>query len=410
MKPHRLLWAIPVLVAGLGCQPKPSGSDVLQRKLISPAAQSGWARLPLDREAQRSYPNLWLGNAEGRAVPYLVARDDLWTRRDLPIGRQLLGKDAQGRPTAEVQLGLPEGWQTGDREHLSFALVLEGEGPWACRVKIERALEGGAWSTLETRQPLHLYELGSRQTELTVPWDAMRYRLTLETVHGQTPKLKALRAIAATRPEATAEDQVVTPRLEPVSAQTWDLRLEGAERIVGADIELAPPVAPITPRWDLVLPPTPEVPRESEQFLPSQGLLWNLPALESQSTRVSLGPVTTDRLRLHLPEGATPRSVRLLVRRDVLIFPAQAGEKLWLHLGGQMKRAPGSLEALPQSSRTVYARTPLTLGAAEADPEGVADPRHQPNPIKTWLPWIAGLAVVVMGGLGFRLLKGSSAQ
>lgn len=388
------------------CTPQ-GGPEPLTRKAVSSPAQSGWARLPLDREAQRAFPKLWLGNGEGRSVPYLVARDDLWARRALPIGRQLLGKDAQDRPTAEVQLGLPEGWQTRDREHLTFVLEVEGEAPWACRVKVERALEGGAWMGLDIPQPAHVYDLGSRHTELTVPWDAMRYRLTLEVVHGKAPKLKGLTVQAATRPDTAAEDQVETPRMEavPGTSQAWDLKLDGPDRIVGAEVELAPPAAPLYASWSVLEPRRPEVPRETERLIHGQGLLWNLPALDTRSTRVALGPVTTDHLRLRLPEGATPRSVRLLVRREVLIFPAQAGERLWLHLGGAQKRAPGSLEALPQSSRTVYGRAALTLGPAEADPEGLEDPSQRPNPLKAWLPWIAGLAVVGMGWMGLRLMR-----
>lgn len=390
------------------CTTRPSES--LTRKPVAPPPRSGWARLPLDREAQRAFPRLWLGNGEGRSVPFLVAHDELWSRRDLPVGRQLLGKDGAGSPTAELQLGLPEGWQTRDREHVTFRLDLEGDGPWACRVRVERKLEGGDWSTLETPQPLHVYDLGSRQTELTVPWEAMRYRLTLEAIHGQAPRLKGLAAQAATRPEAVAEDVAETPRMTPVpgESQAWDLRLEGPDRIVGADITLAPPAAPLAARWSTVAPPRPEVPRETETSLSTSGLLWNLPALEARSTRVALGPVTTDHLRLRLPAGAEPTSVRLLVRRDVLIFPAQAGERLWLHLGGKTKPAAGSLEALPQSSREVYGRQPLALGPSEPDPEGQEDPGRRPSPWKPWLPWIAGAAVLVMAGAALRLLRTES--
>lgn len=400
------------LVLSLGCGREPGAQDRLLRKPVAPAPQSGWARMVLDREAQRVFPEVWLGNEQGRSVPFLVARDDLWAPRNLPVGRQLLGKDGQGRPMVEIQLGLPEGWRTGDREHLTFHLELMGEEPWVCRAQVERALEGGAWSRLSTPRPLHLYALGAgaagaaSSRELTVPWEAMRYRVTLEAVHGKLPELKGLRIVAGTRPEDRPEDLRLEPRVEPVAGepQTWDLRLDGVDRIVGAEVELAPPAAPLAPRWFSVEDRS----GVSQEALPGEGLLWNIPALGSCATRVALGPVVSDHLRLRLPEGAGLGAVRLLVRRDVLILPAQAGERLWLHMGGQIRKAPGNLEALPQSSRMIYERKPLSLGPSESDPQGVLDPAHRPDPIRKTLPWVAGFAVLIMGALGFRLMRGSS--
>ena len=88
-------------------------------------------------------------------------------------------------------------------------------------------------------------------------------------------------------------------------------------------------------------------------WLPVQGLVWNLPALHSQATRLSLEPVVTDRLELALPEGAQLARMKLLVRRKVLIFPAEAGRPYFLHTGGRSRPAPGQLEALPASSRAL---------------------------------------------------------
>ncbi len=395
------------VLALLACSTQPGSPSALRRKAITPPGQSGWVRVPLDGEAQRTFPRIWVGNAQGRSVPFLVASDSLWTPRPLQLSRVLLGRDSQDQPTADFQLGLPEGWQVRDREHLNLSLELTGEGPWACRVQVERALEGGAWSRLETPAPLYVHDLGSRLTDITIPWDAMRYRLTLVPLHGRSPRLQGIQVTAATQPDAVGEALLVTPELRavPGQAQTWDVHLPESERVVGADVELLPPVAPLLASWSTLEPPRPEQPRETERSLPCQGLLWNLPALDRRSTRVALSPVVTKHLRLHLPEGATPSSVRLLVRRHVLILSAQAGEGLWLHLGGQVRRAPGHLEALPHSSRMVFASDPLALGPGEPDPEGLPDPLEQPNPLKAWLPWIAALVVVGMGAYGFRLLR-----
>ena len=76
-------------------------------------------------------------------------------------------------------------------------------------------------------------------------------------------------------------------------------------------------------------------------------------------------------LTFSLPEGATPQHARVLVRRQTLFFPAEAGQVYALHLGGAAKPAPGGLSALP-SIRTLSASTSLSLGAAEPDDQGLA--------------------------------------
>jgi hypothetical protein len=109
-------------------------------------------------------------------------------------------------------------------------------------------------------------------------------------------------------------------------------------------------------------------------------------------------------LTLTLPEGATPLRARLLVRRQTLIFPAEAGQAYALHLGGEKKPAPGNLGALP-SARSLAATAPLTLGAAEPDAQGL--PRHEgaDQRAKPWMPWVAGLTLVVLGFATWRLLR-----
>jgi len=121
---------------------------------------------------------------------------------------------------------------------------------------------------------------------------------------------------------------------------------------------------------------------------------------------VSLDPITTDHLHLRLPEGARPESVKLLVRRDVLLFPAEAGASYFLHLGGQVKHAPGNLSALPDSSRALYQRQALKLLAAERDPFGLPRKIELPDRSLPWLPWAAGLAVIALGFAAWKLLKG----
>lgn len=116
----------------------------LVRRPLSQASQGGWVRLPLDGEAQAQMPSLWVGDAKGRSVPFLVEREGLWEPRRLDLERVLLGRDSQGRPTAEFALKFPEGWQVREREQLRIELELEGSGSWVCPVKVER--RGRGWS------------------------------------------------------------------------------------------------------------------------------------------------------------------------------------------------------------------------------------------------------------------------
>src|SRR5512145_2909747 len=102
---------IPALLATLllvSCAPKEDRSK-LARRPVSPAAASGWARLPLDGEAQRAHRDLWLSDAEGTSIPFEVEREGLWQPRQLELAHVLLGRDGKGRPTAEFTLKFPEG-------------------------------------------------------------------------------------------------------------------------------------------------------------------------------------------------------------------------------------------------------------------------------------------------------------
>jgi len=393
----------------MGCGPKTSEDRAsLKRAAVAPAPESGWARVVLGREAQQGFPDLWIGEPGGASVPFLVERDGLWAPRELRPSKLLLGRDGSGRPTAEFTLALPEAWQIRDREHLHLQLDLEGAAPWVARVEVQRRLGEGPGITLERDEPLHVFDLGEAgsRTEVVIPWDALHHRITLVPLQGAAPRLTGLSVQAATEPSLRTEDQTVTPRLTQEADGTWILALEGPDRIVGAEVALRPPVAPVSPRFSL--PPQPGPKGQPEAFgqpVSVSGLVWNLPALGSSATRLSLEPVTTDRLRLHLPEGAQVASVKLLVRRDALLFPAEAGKAYSLHWGGLVKPAPGNLSALPDSSRAVYQQAPRTLGAAEADPEGLPRSVPREDPLRRWLPWIAGVAVLGLGALALRLLR-----
>jgi hypothetical protein len=404
----RVLAALPILFI-LACAPGTrEDREALRRKPIERTAAGGWARLPLDREAQKAFPEIWLGDDQGASVPYLVERDGLWQPRRLELERLALGTDPKGRPTAEFSLKYPEGWQVREREQLRLQLELAGAAPWVCRVDVERRLEGSQPITFQREQPLHLFDLGEagRNLSFSVPWDSKIYRITLNAVQGAAPRIKGLTVTATTEPSARSEDEAILPRVEAMNAQEWKLSLEAPDRIIGAEVRLKAPVAPLAAEFTV-----PAVGKSAGSVEPgerpvgSAGLLWNLPALGTVATRVSLEPVTTDRLVLRLPEGARPESVKLLVRRDALLFPAEGGKAYCLHMGGAVKAAPGNLAILPDSSRALYQRQPLKLASAEADPQGVAKKLELPDRALPWLPWVTGLAVIVLGFVAWRLLK-----
>jgi hypothetical protein len=382
----------------------------LHRRPISPAATSGWARLPLDADAQRQLKGAWIGDSAGRSIPFLEAREGLWEARTLTLDHLLTGKDSEGRPTVEFSLKLPEGWQVGERETLKLDFDLDGHAPWVAQVKAERRRadegDGGAFIAYDPVSPFHLYDLspsGSRRT-LDLPWDGQRYRLTLLPSQGESPRIRGLSARAETRPEALETELALDGTLapEPGRPRTWRLTLPDTERVVGLDLILAPPVAPLAPEIHLGENP------ETEQTWACGDLVWNLPALRTRSTRIALAPRLTRTIAISLPEGATPQSLRVLVRRQTLILPVEAGQAYTLHLGGEPKPAPGNLGALP-SLRTLASTAPLTLGSSEPDPQGIphrigADERARP-----WMPWVAGIAVLVLATVAWKLLKGTSA-
>ncbi len=407
--------ALTFLLLCVSCQPKPQEDrSSLQCAQIQRPAQSGWARVRLSREAQQGFDTLWLGDDKGQCVPTLLEQDGLWSNQELEKSSLLLGRDQKGRPTAEFTLALPEGWQIQDREHLNLALDLEGQAPWVAQVEIERKLPGSPSIVMERKTPIHVFDLegsGSR-SDIVIPWDAFHHRITLIPVQGQAPRIKGVTVTATSQPSLRREDALESAQITQEGNGSWLLSLQtsGADRIIGADLALRAPVAPVMARFALPLKVTEKGAssdfQPTERPLASSGMLWNLPALQTESRRISLEPTFTDQVRVHLPEGVHLESAQLMVRRDVLLFPAEAGHSYRLHWGGQSRQAPGELSALPHSSRQLYHESPLALSPAQPDPHGLPLQRQASDPLKAWLPWIAGIAVLIMGSIAFKLLRG----
>lgn len=404
MRSIHLIAPLGLLLLGLACAREDAGT--LRRRPIPAPAVSGWARLPLDADAQRQLKGAWIGDGAGRSIPFLEAREGLWSPRALPLERLLTGRDAEGRPTAEFSLKLPEGWQVGERETLELDFDFDGRAPWVAQVKAERQRDGGGFLAYDPAAPMYLYDLApsGQRHALHLPWDGQRYRLTLLASQGETPRIRGLSVRAETRPEALEAELALNGTLSPEPGQprTWRLTLPDTERIVGLDLVLAPPAAPLAPEVRVG-----ERPR-LEQAWAGGDLVWNLPALGTRSSRIALAPALAKTVTLTLPDGATPQQVRALVRRQTLILPVEAGQAYALHLGGMARPAPGSLGALP-SLQVLTAAAPLTLGASEPDPQGLprrigADERARP-----WMPWVAGLAVLALAAVAWRLMKGDPA-
>lgn len=394
MKPACL---VPLLVLlALACAKEDAAG--LRRRAITPPTSSGWARLPLDATARDETKGLWISDSAGHSVPFLLAREGLWAPQPLDLDRPVLGTDGRGRPSAEFGVKLPGDWRVGERATLRIDLDLEGDAPWVATVEAARQRPGGAFLAFDAPRSAHLYDLtpSGRRTHLELPWDGDRYRIALRADQGRAPRITGLRVSAETGPEALAPEQALAVALAPVPGRDgeWRIALPQADRIVGANLTLVPPAAPLHVEAAL----------DDGAFAPVPEPVWNLPALRSAATRLSLPPAFGRCVTLRLPAGARPESALIRIRRQVLLFPAEADRAYALHLGGEARPAPGDLGALP-SSRLLLAAEPLALGPEAPDPNGL--PRHVASGerIRPWMPWLAGGAVLLLALAAWRLLR-----
>lgn len=382
------------------------------RRAITPSATSGWARIVVDDDGAEG---LWIGDAEGRSVPFLRETDAHWSALPLTVAHPLWGKDAKGQSTGAFTLQPPEGFTRGDREQVKLDFDLQAAAtPWACRVEVARRGDGGAFVAMDDA-PRFLYDLGPdrRATSITLPWDADDLRVTLVPVQGGAPKLLGVAASACTLPsELKADERRPIPvptgkdRGQAGESAWWHLTFSGPARVTALQIHLRPPVAPVEVS---VLASTPSpVPLaggiEAERQIGSASL-WNLPALGTESSTVPLDGSSAQGLRLLAPSNVEVEGITALIRHRRLFFPAEPGKAYFLHSGGLAKVAPGSLGDLPASSRAFYGGKPLPLGAAEADGQAVVAAADPAARLRRWLPWGVGALVLLLGLWGFRLLK-----
>lgn len=404
VRPRAAWRAAALAVLAIGCTSGPDRSG-LQRRPVAPRSETSWTRLPLDAESLRLGGEPWIGDDGAQAVPSLRERPGLWGPRQLDIDKLLLGMDSEGRPSAEFTLRLPPGWSVRDREHLRIDLDLQGRTPWFCRVDVARRMEGPSLLGLPRESPLSVQDLGRKESvaSILVPWDAREYRVVLQALAGTAPNIRSAKVTAVTDPAAMDPDRALAPsellcEIPSPAPERWRIRLASPERVVGLEVVLKAPSAPVKPV--VLLPPPGGDADGPARTLRSQDLVWNLPQKGGRGTRISLEPVLADRLVLALPAGARLDTVRVLVRADELLFPVQAGRRYWLHLGGRAKPAPDPGPLPP--SRLIYARDPARVGPAGPDPEGL--PQLQAPRRKTWLRRAALGAAAALAVLAVALL------
>ena len=376
------------------------------RQPIAPNAGNGWARVVVGEDGATG---IWIGDAAGRSVPFLWESDAHWSAIPLMVQHSVFGRDAKGNATGAFSLQVPEGWSRGDREQVKLSFSLQAAAtPWVVQVELARRGDGGAFIALDDGTPRFLYDLGPdrRATTITVPWDSEDYRVTLKPVQGDTPKALGVEAEACTLPSELKEDERLDlmPTRNQERGTSFDLALPGKRRLTGLEVRLKPPVAPVHALVESLRPSPDDRGLEISFFGAAE--LWNLPALNTQSTRIAVSG-TADRLRLSLPDSVEVDSVTALIRHRRLFFPAEAGQTYFLHFGAQSKTAPGSLAALPASSRAFYASAPLSLGTPEPDPQAVFATPDPTARFRNLLPWGVGILILLLGFWGWSLMRPS---
>ena len=243
----------------------------------------------------------------------------------------------------------------------------------------------------------------------TCPGTASRTASPWSRPRGKAPKIAGVTVTASTRPEELQADETAAPRVEKASTagrEAWTLRLDAPQRIVGADVLLKPPVAPVQPVFEGLPPEKPSAQAAGPSWISSQGLVWK-PAGPGHP-----GDPRGRGAGGHRPAAPEPARRGAARHRQAAGPPARCCSSRPRRAGpttctpaGRVKQAPGSLSALPESSRAVYARKPLQLGAGESDPHGLPILIQGAERTRPWLAWVAGLAVAVLGFFAWRLLK-----
>lgn len=384
------------LAAGAGAEP--------WRAAVTPPPEGGWQRLVLTREAQRDAESLWLSGVDGRPTPFLRLEALPSRFEPVELAGLLLGRDESGFATAEMAPVRPSA-ETESRA-LRFRFDVAADEPWVARLEVTRRSGDGEW-IVRDGPALWLHDLGaaSRRLEAFVQWDGERYRLRLLPLEGAALELRGLSAetdAIASAARFEEELPLAVEALEPTRAESrWRLRLPERDRVRAIELDLEPPVAPLT-----VLLRRPGKERGVPGPLVGRGSVWNLPALDAESGDVDLSrPTLLGELELWAPTGVRVTAARARIRREILVFPAGEGERLILHGGGDgVREAAGSLASLRIGS-DLLEREPLLLGGPEPDPDGVRTaPTWEDRLRKILVPAVA-LVALALALLAWRLFR-----
>jgi len=391
---------VTALAALLGLAAVAGGAIPERRPVTTPA--SGWVRLTLDEAAQAEAGTAWLGDEAGQPIPYLREAKRAAESRPVPVTDIVSGRSATGESTVEFTLTAEPGasgplWQVD--------LATTGETGWVARVHVTRRRGDGTWLRLDDRPERHVYDFGGTDQRLRVslPRDADRYRLTLETVAGSAPNITH---VSASREIRVAEI------LRPVRVETraledrpGDFLLQAPVRLRVREVELDidGSFAPVTVRVTTREPgPDPKRP-DTHGIVLRHALLWQLPALSTAQTRIAFAHgELVDNLVLHLPPELRVTGARWAVAEETWLFPAEAGQRIYLYTGGISRRAPGDLARLTLPAIDASLPT-AALGAPEPNPH--IEPESWWARLEKLFPWFIALAVAGVAVIALRLLR-----
>lgn len=413
---RKIIGWVSALACGVGAMAA-EAVQPFQRKLSS-TPRSGWVQVQLDAEAQRWAETLWIGDGEGRPVPFLRESAVPAQSVTLRVDDLLTGTNDAGRATAEFRVtgtagesivprdGAP-GSTRDARAELRLALEVSAERPWVAEVEVARRAPGGDWSTREERVQLYDFGGGFQRNEFAVPREAAEWRVRLRTVQGQ---IRGVRAVTARLPGLVVPVAITRVSLG-ISRREAGLTLtlpDGAMRVLAVHLAFKGAVAPVRAElWRLV-----DEPKRREESLTwaAAGQVWSMPGLDSRQGEVRLStPVLAESFRLKVPEGVEIESATAEVAGESLWFVAEKGQSYALHLAGQRRVAAGDLAALPAR---VDAELPpiLGLGRAGPDPFGAPIERDVGEIVQGWLPWAVGAAVALLALVALALMRGKKAD
>lgn len=379
-----------------------AASADLYRRPLSAVVADGWHRFQLDAEAQANIDGAWLGDDDGRPVPFMRQRE-LMPRRDALAVSQLITGRADGDGLSvefRVDVAKP------DRDEMEVTLVVEGTAPWIARVEIARRRDGSEWIGLES--PVHIYEFNSaeRQLAFTVPRDAPEWRLRVNPLQGELRRVTQVTAHVA-RAGGAAAERDVSAEVSRVG-RGWQIEAPDLLRVVAVDLIFDGTVAPV--RAAVAVEEETKVGREPGRRVVGRGSVWRMPGLNSSETTVRLeAPVIARRLALELPAGVELRGARLRVQEEQVWFVAEAGKRYALHFGGEQRLTAGNLRDLPAE---VWRSAPpvLTLGSRESDPHGQPRGREWSAELRRWLPWSIAVIVALMAVVAWRLMRAAPSR